>query len=473
MKKIFLTLLSLIVLSIFIASCAPNEELPKENITEKPTPEGTTEKPAPQKEVPTSGKQPAEQIAKPTEESAQASGCITTGNPPNRALPSSANLPPITDLSGKLVIASYYLWYGYKKANWLEDIGEHPIFGNYCSYDQNYIDAALSMANDAGINAFVVSWGWSGKRPVPDNFKNMLNMINSSPYYRNFKLGIYFESVNDNPQITNQELIDAFSYVTLEYSPHPAMLKIEGRPVIFIYASQHVSIERWQQVYDGVQQRTGIKPFLVSAPDNWEYDNLNDFISVFDSIATYADKYTQDNEILNKLSQVATRKSAIRPVISTMFGGGGRVQKLGFDIDRSNGNYINQRLNLAQQAGADWISITSWNEWYEGNQVEPSREYGFETVKYIREALAAFKSQALTPLTGAAITYTKSETTLSVTNIGTINVYYITYGPAAGKMLVAYVLHPGETVSTSRSGQPEEVSGYLVDNTLVQAMPSS
>jgi hypothetical protein len=34
------------------------------------------------------------------------------------------------------------------------------------------------------------------------------------------------------------------------------------------------------------------------------------------------------------------------------------------------------RKMWAGAAGADWVTVTSWNEWHEGTEIEPSAEYG-------------------------------------------------------------------------------------------------
>ena len=44
--------------------------------------------------------------------------------------------------------------------------------------------------------------------------------------------------------------------------------------------------------------------------------------------------------------------------------------------ERDGGAYYDAQWRAALEAGADWMVVTSWNEWWENTQVEPSVRYG-------------------------------------------------------------------------------------------------
>src|SRR5438105_11938897 len=48
----------------------------------------------------------------------------------------------------------------------------------------------------------------------------------------------------------------------------------------------------------------------------------------------------------------------------------------GFAVDRQGGQYFTKFWQSALAVKADIVSITSWNEWLEGSQIEPSKTYG-------------------------------------------------------------------------------------------------
>ena len=53
--------------------------------------------------------------------------------------------------------------------------------------------------------------------------------------------------------------------------------------------------------------------------------------------------------------------------------------------ERLDGGYLKDMWTRATDAKADAISITSYNEWGEGTQIEPSIEYGTKYLDIVRE----------------------------------------------------------------------------------------
>ena len=71
---------------------------------------------------------------------------------------------------------------------------------------------------------------------------------------------------------------------------------------------------------------------------------------------------------------------------------------------RNNGDYYRASFSGATKSGADWAIITSFNEWLEGTQIEPSASYGDAYLSLTRELAAAYKSGAVTvPLAAPAL----------------------------------------------------------------------
>ena len=53
-----------------------------------------------------------------------------------------------------------------------------------------------------------------------------------------------------------------------------------------------------------------------------------------------------------------------------------KIRKPGLKADRLDGQVYRVLWDEAIKAKPDWVLITSWNEWHEGSEIEPSLEYG-------------------------------------------------------------------------------------------------
>jgi len=376
----------------------------------------------------------------------------------------------------RLVLAYHYPWYGYKEPRqWDKQtaILDHLLLGPYRSDDPNLIDFQICLASDAGIDGFIVSW--SGPETTLGRiFQQMLDQIGTHSPCR-CQLCVLLEHLANFPALSSEKLRLALAYVLKEFGKHPAYLRVDGKPVVFIYQAHTLPLDRWRPLLEGLTTDYG-PAWYVAVPDGWDIDL--EYLSVFDSIVPYADKYYSDQVLTNWHKQVAGRlKTSDKPLIVAAIGGGSRIRKLGFDIDCSKGQYLRRRFALAQQVAARWITITSWNEWYEAMQIEPSREYGFEQVRYVRQLAAAFKGKVLPLLDGACLSVKQhrsgaATTGLWVKNTGTFNIYCVTALCSEGRReIIAYVLHPGEDTQVQFEYTCEQVVAYLPDGMTVGVHP--
>jgi hypothetical protein len=68
-------------------------------------------------------------------------------------------------------------------------------------------------------------------------------------------------------------------------------------------------------------------------------------------------------------------------------------------IDRRDGSYYSLYWLIAKACSPDGYAITSFNEWHEGTEIEPSREYGHQYIYLTRrETIPEFSSTIVLPL---------------------------------------------------------------------------
>jgi len=60
------------------------------------------------------------------------------------------------------------------------------------------------------------------------------------------------------------------------------------------------------------------------------------------------------------------------------------------EIRDGDGSTFRQSLSMAEESGAPFVQVATWNDWGEGTQIEPSVEFGYRDL----EALQKQRSQA-------------------------------------------------------------------------------
>ena len=68
------------------------------------------------------------------------------------------------------------------------------------------------------------------------------------------------------------------------------------------------------------------------------------------------------------------------------------LKKSEFYVPRRNGETYRELWGQAIKANPDWVLITSFNEWHEGTEIEPSKEYGDEYLKLTKIFSDKFKN---------------------------------------------------------------------------------
>ncbi len=282
----------------------------------------------------------------------------------------------------KMVWAFYYPWYGTPQGPtgyWLHwDPNNHyastdtPLLGYYDSLSDSVVHRQMKWARKHGIEAFISSW-W-GIHSFEDN---ALDLILETAREESLKISIYLEaswdaqnaSISDRPAVFAHEL----NYLIDTYGSHPAFSKLNGDPVIFIYAYPLglIPIEDWATVLEHV---TLDAVFIADSFDPRAFE-------IFDGCHSYNPVALSDEE-LDLLYWNASVQSYYCGKIfaaTVMPGYDDRIIRVpGLFVPRENGVFYQSRWDIATSNSPHWVLITSWNEWHEGTEIEPSIEYGYD-----------------------------------------------------------------------------------------------
>jgi len=301
----------------------------------------------------------------------------------------SASAAPLgQDSNPKLLLAFYYTWFmpaDFAKGQML-DTPPAP----YNSSLHATMDRQVSEARGAGIDGFITSWTGVGT-DTDTNFGHLLDIAQA----HNFSATIYFET---NSAMQHGDVASQLQYVLSKYANHPAFLHWNGKPVIFFWSPQSLgNAAAWQAV------RRKVYP---SNSQIWSVDTTDaSYLDVFDTIDFFsAGKWSANTDV----SKVDAQWSGIIDGYNKQHG----TQRLwtagvtpGWDesriqpprtpakvFPRRDGSLYQEEWSGAIASNPAWITITSYNEWYEGTEIEPAVSFGTRYLDLTRQYAGQWKN---------------------------------------------------------------------------------
>ena len=302
--------------------------------------------------------------------------------PPRQAMAGRAEVP-------QMVWAFYYPWYSHASwsSNQLVDRPDDP----YASNDPQAIARQIEQAQAAGIDGFICSW-WGPGTESDVNLTTLLDLAAE----RDFKVAIYFETLDNGIGRKETEIFAWLQYALRTHGGHPAYMQVNGKPLVALWATEAVHPRDWQIVFNALFLNQVDATFIGMG-----YTASN--LELFEGYHIYG-AFTYPN--LAETDALAARLATYYPLlmdhaipkiyVATVQPGyddhllpdreGGQVQ------ERLDGAYYRSTFEAALASDPDWIFITSWNEWWETTQIEPSATYGDLYLQLTREYVDLWKN---------------------------------------------------------------------------------
>uniref|UniRef100_A0AC35TGN6 Glycoprotein endo-alpha-1,2-mannosidase n=1 Tax=Rhabditophanes sp. KR3021 TaxID=114890 RepID=A0AC35TGN6_9BILA len=353
--------------------------------------------------------------------------------------------PHSQDIEAKIsniIQAFYYPWYGSPKfdhgfyLHWnhteIEDWHQHvkkplkthnppddiasvyyPKLGPYSSRDTKVIDQHFEQMAYAKIGVAAISW--YPKKLADDegvSWDDLMPVLLNAAHKKNIKVTFHMEPYKDR---SAESLSRDIKYVIETYGSHPALLKMKNEmtnnfnelPLFYIYDSYRIRPSEWTELTTK-NGRFSIRDLKYDSiligllVENGHKDEI--VRSGFDGFYTYfaADKFSYGSTISNwgDLSSFAkANKLMFIPSVGPGYDDT-RVRKWNSENTkaRNNGEYYRRYLEAAYKNDCSIVSITSFNEWHEGTQIEaaipfldsktnPSKPFHYEKYTYPNQYL--------------------------------------------------------------------------------------
>jgi hypothetical protein len=324
----------------------------------------------------------------------------------------------------KVVLAYYYIWF--QEDNWLKPAasggrreglaGLHPLVGAYNSWDPTIIDKHMSQMNRALIDALAVSWWYDTRTNGPNR---ILDLVYEKALAHNLKITIDYEHGRFPLEQVDHDLF----YFLNRYQNHPAMLKVEGRPVVMIWTAWGHTPAEWQGVFDRLE-KAGIRAFPIMS-GSYQNGKGREYLGPFRSLEEYTlvdiedgrladfmktmrghiDEYNRTQALRN--GKPAQHHATISPgydetrnpgrkTKSGGFNGAGWKDRTKFGVnypDDPDGAYYRGTFEAAMSSNPDWLHISTFNELAEFSHIEATFEHGYTYIDLTAEFVRAFKAR--------------------------------------------------------------------------------
>lgn len=330
---------------------------------------------------------------------------VVPGNPPensrtfsfrastitSRVEPRIIPAPSAQSIGGQKVLAFYYPWYGSPdgpSSRWVHwdpnranRASTHvPAAGYYDSFDPETVRRQIREAKVAGIDGFISSW-W-GLSTFEDRALSVLLDVAEE---EDFLVTVYYE---DAPVYS--QIIADVSTIVSRYASSPAFLTVEGRPVIFFYVrvTAKFTLAEWETVFTTLDGR-GKSIFALA-------DGLDpELLTVFQGLHTYNPVAMPIEETAEQYRSVSLATRIRGALFAATVLPGYQEATPRFDsptANRADGETYHTYWAIARASKANWILITSFNEWHEGSEIEPSVEFGRLYLELTAEEAAVWRA---------------------------------------------------------------------------------
>ena len=267
-----------------------------------------------------------------------------------------------------------------------DDLGSsfYPELGPYSSKDPEVIDTHMQQIRDADIGVVVVSWypqglGDENGKPVDP----LIPVLLDKAHEYSLKVALHIEPYAGRSART---VLKDIEYLHRHYASHPAYFKIsvsgkDALPVVYIYDSYKTPASDWAEIFShrGFLSIRGTKNDIV-AVSLFVHKDHESLVTKggFNGFYTYftTDRFSFGSSLKNwkYLSEFASRNRLL--FIPSVGPGYDDSQVRPWNQvnwrNRESGMYYTRSFKAAISLRPRFLSISTFNEWHEGTQIEPA-----------------------------------------------------------------------------------------------------
>ena len=289
-----------------------------------------------------------------------------------------------------------------------------PILGNYDSGDMFAINRHIDMLTDFGGNAFLSY--------LDDEARTDYNtsLLFDSPLIDDVQIGLFYNVAwrlirqNGEVNLNDSGIKNAFTsdlkYLAEKYFTRKSYFKTNGMPALYLYHAYVFSgdvEQRIKEIRESIRKETGLDFFLIGNTVTWRSPRSS-WIRPYDAITgPFTNAYgeegdnfpgsVEDNEgSLRHLYQVWSsyaRELGVHFIPTAM---PGFVSIRPSEKNKPVLSKSTKRFADQLKIGMDFLDdeirclfVTSWNDYEENTDIEPTVQEGYSYLKILRDAISS------------------------------------------------------------------------------------
>jgi len=254
----------------------------------------------------------------------------------------------------------------------------YPLIGPYDSADERIIRYHLELMRLSGIDGVLLDWWGTQIEGTPTE-----SVVRIAPEY-GIKTGFLLDGA---PRMSTD--LEAYARrVNILYEAfgeNENCLLEDGRmPVLLWYFYPGFTYETCRRMTEGWKS-DGLKLLTIADIPVDPAEEPARWAALYDATGHYGGR---DDSGVHSRAYWSREGGAAYMAVAQPGGDAKGVQRIldhpYANIARHSGMHYMHRWKMAGELRADGVIITSWNEWHEGTEIEPSREYGLFYVKMTR-----------------------------------------------------------------------------------------
>lgn len=294
----------------------------------------------------------------------------------------------------------YYPWYGgdfhggkYMRARLVPP--QYPTLGEYDDREAGVVSQHLAWSRQAHISLWVASW-WGPDRRED---RTLLQSILPHPELGDMKIALFYETTGRTRSFSSFDAVGPdVAYMAEHYFDHPNYLKIDGKPVLFVYLTRVLSrngtLGEVVEAMRAAAAQTGHELYIIGDEVFGQPPSSSSALGLLDAVTNYdvygsmgakgyagqggVDRYYGAQAQWRALAHEAG--AAFVPAATPGFNdkgvrGGHEATSRKLHSDAEYGSLFRAMLEQAvahtDDATGNMLLITSWNEWHEDTQIEP------------------------------------------------------------------------------------------------------